>query len=605
VAAQRQENMQPFDDEVDTLELRDYLAVLRRRKLTVVLTTLAVMATALAVSFVQTPVYAAETTLLLRPRTSEQIFAPESEPQLRVTDRARAIDTEIGVMESRSIREAVTAELGHEPEVTIRSDGQTDLVTITAESTDPAQAAREADTYARVYLETRRQQLVADLQTAIDQVQAKIVEIETAAEQPLADLDARIAAASPGPERRALEEERAELAEQVEALQGNVEAQQAPYVTQLNELQVAVNLTQTGGAQVVSRAEVPESPARPVPLRNGAVAAVLGLVLGVGLAFLREYLDETITTKDDLQQAAGGRNVLGLIPAVPGWKDRAKPRLVSITDPGSPAAEAYRTLRTSVQFIGLERPVKLVQFTSPSSGEGKTTTLANLAVALAGAGQRVIVVCCDLRRPRLHEFFGLPDDPGFTSVLLGQVPLASALQGVPGQTRLALLASGPQPPNPSELLASPRAEELLALLKSEADVVLIDSPPVLPVTDGLVLARMVDATILVATANLTTRKEVHRTVELLDQVDAPLVGAVLNAAEPESVYGYGSRYGNSYAPRPDAGGNGRGADALPPVAARPNGTKRRSATPGPRGRPGLEQKPWEGDDPWRARAGDA
>jgi succinoglycan biosynthesis transport protein ExoP len=603
--------MQPFDDEVDTLELRDYLAVLRRRKLTVVLTTLAVVATALAVSFVQTPIYAAETELLLRPLPSEQIYTPESNPQQRAIDQSRAIETEIGVMESRSVRQAVAEELGREPEVTIRSDGQTDLVTITAESTDPAQAAREADTYADVYIETRRQRQINDLQTAIDQVQAKILEIEASAEQPLADLDARIASAPDGAERRALEAERAEVAESLEALQGNVEAQQEPYVTQLNQLQLAVRLTQTGGAQVVSRAEVPESPARPVPLRNGAVAAVLGLVLGVGLAFLREYLDETITTKDDLQQAAGGRNVLGLIPAVPGWKNRAKPRLVSITDPGSPAAEAYRTLRTSVQFIGLERPVKLVQFTSPSSGEGKTTTLANLAVALAGAGQRVIVVCCDLRRPRLHEFFGLPNDAGFTSVLLGQVPLASALQGVPGQPRLALLASGPQPPNPSELLASPRAEELLGLLKSEADVVLIDSPPVLPVTDGLVLARMVDATILVATANLTTRKEVHRTVELLHQVDAPLVGAVLNAAEPESVYGYGSRYGNSYAPNDGAGGNGRGGGAkLPPAPAeessvRPNGSRGRSPQRA-RGRPGREGSfLFEGDDPWRARAGDA
>ena len=591
--------MQPYDDDVDTLELRDYLAVLRRRKVTVVATVVAVVATALTVSFVQTPVYAAEAELLLQPRPSEEIYALEGQTPGRL-DPARAVETEIGIMESRSIRQAVEDELGSEPEVTIRSDGQTDLVTITAESTDADRAAHVANTYADVYIETRRQQLVADLETAIDQVQAKIIEIENAAQEPLAELDARIAAAPEGAERRALEAERAARAEQLQAVQGNVDAQQAPYVTQLNQLQLAVRLTQTGGAQVMSRAEVPESPVRPDPVRNGAVAVVLGLVLGVGLAFLREYLDETIATKDDLQQAAGGRNVLGLIPAVSGWKNRAKPRVVSLSDPGSPAAEAYRTLRTSVQFIGIDRPVQTIQFTSPSSGEGKTTTLANLAVALASAGRRVVVVCCDLRRPRLHEFFGMRNDIGFTSVLLGDVPLAEALQGVPGQPRLALLASGPQPPNPSELLASPRAEELLDLLKTKVDVVLVDSPPVLPVTDGMVLARMVDATILVATANMTTRKEVHRSVELLHQVDAPLVGAVLNGADPGSMDGYGSRYGDGYKYRPTAERGGRGG-AAPPPATRPNGTK---GTP-----PRLAQAPagekatptWNEEDPWLFR----
>ncbi len=555
---------QPYDDE-HTLELRDYLTVLRRRKLTVLATVVAVVASALAVSFVQTPVYAAETTLLLRTRPSEEIFAPEAQPQARL-DQARAVDTEIGVMESRSIRQAVADQLGSEPDVTIRSDGQTDLVTITAESTDPARAAHEANTYADVYIETRRQQLVADLQTAIDQVQAKIIEIENAAEQ-------------------------------AEAREGDVEAQQEPYVAQLNQLQLAVRLTQTGGAQVVSKAEVPESPVRPDPVRNGAVAVVLGLVLGVGLAFLREHLDETITSKEDLQKAAGGRNVLGLIPAVSGWKNRTIPRVVSISDPGSPAAEAYRTLRTSVQFVGLDRPVKVVQFTSPSSGEGKTTTLANLAVVLAGAGQRVIVVCCDLRRPRLHEFFGLPNDPGFTSVLAGKVPLPAALKAVPGQPQLALLASGAQPANPSELLASPRAEEVLGLLKAEADVVLVDSPPVLPVTDGIVLARLVDATVLVANANVTSRKEVHRSVELLEQVDARLVGAVLNGADPASVYGYGSRYGGSYLPRETA----EGVEGTQLPLARP--TRSNGRPPGAlRGRAGEERifRPWEAEDPWRS-----
>lgn len=593
--------MQPYED-VDTLKLRDYLAVLRRRRVTVATTLAVVVAASLMISFVQTPAFAAETVVLLRPRTSEQIFAPEGQPQAR-PDQGRAVDTELGVMKSRSVRQAVAEELGREPEVKIRSEGQTDLVTIQAESTDPGQAAHVANTYADVYIETRRQQLLADLQTAIDEVQAKIVEIESAAEEPLGDLDARIAATPAGAERQSLEAKRFEAAE---SLQDKIEAQQAPYVTQLNQLQLAAQLTQTGGAQVVSVAEVPRSPVRPVPLRNGAVALVLGMVLGLGLAFLREHLDESIVTKEDLQQAAGGRNVLALIPAVPGWKDSSVPQVVSVSEPGSVAAEAYRTLRTSVQFIGLDRPVKLVQFTSPSAGEGKTTTLANLAVALATAGQRVIVVCCDLRRPRVHEFFGLANTPGLTSVLLGQVPLTDALQSVPAEPGVALLASGPPPPNPSELLASPRTQDLLRLLRSEADIVLVDSPPMLPVTDGMVLAQVVDATILVATANVTTRKEVHRSVELLHQVEAPLVGTVLNGAAPESVYRYGSRHGSSYLTRPSPGNADQPGVLTPLGDAPPNGVDG-DRTHGGQRQPRADgaRRRWHGRISWPTHSGDA
>jgi len=163
-------------------------------------------------------------------------------------------------------------------------------------------------------------------------------------------------------------------------------------------------------------------------------------------------------------------------------------------------------------------------------------------VALARAGQRVIIVCCDLRRPRIHEFFGLSNDSGFTSVLLGKVPLSAALQKVPGQARLSVMASGPLPPNPSELLSSKRTVEVITSLQAEADIVLIDSPPVLPVTDALVLSGRVDATILVCVSGATTRKDAARAVELLEQVDAPLVGTVLNGVSAANTYGYGGQY---------------------------------------------------------------
>jgi tyrosine-protein kinase len=185
--------------------------------------------------------------------------------------------------------------------------------------------------------------------------------------------------------------------------------------------------------------------------------------------------------------------------------------------------------------------MRTVQITSPSAAEGKTTTLTNLAVALASAGQRVVMVDCDLRRPRLHQFFRLPNEVGFTSVLLGELPLREAVQQV-GKGDIVMLASGPLPPNPSELLSSQRTVQVLAALQAEADVVLIDSPPVLPVTDAAVLSARVDATLLVTRAGTTTRKQLTRSVELLRQVDAPLVGTVFNSVSGSDAYGYAYNY---------------------------------------------------------------
>jgi capsular exopolysaccharide synthesis family protein len=217
--------------------------------------------------------------------------------------------------------------------------------------------------------------------------------------------------------------------------------------------------------------------------------------------------------------------------------------LVSISEPTSSAAEAYRILRTSIQFLGLDRPVRVIQVTSPNAQEGKTTTLANLAVAFAASGLRTVAVDCDLRRPRLHEFFGLANEAGFTSVLLGNLGLSKALQPVPNQERLLVLASGPLPPNPSELLSSSRTVELLRNLAEQADIVLVDSPPSLPVTDALILAQRVDCTVIVTTAGATTRKAAARAVEMLQQVNAPLAGAVLNGIDEESAYSnYSYRY---------------------------------------------------------------
>jgi capsular exopolysaccharide synthesis family protein len=449
------------------------------------------------------------------------MFAPANS---RGTD-AIATATEIEVMRSQVVRDAVREELGYVPAVGISQKGQTTVVSISSESEDPVAAAAAANAYAKAYISTRRQQLIDDMAVASDEMGRQIAAID----EQLANLGDE----QPG-EPSSISEERHSL-----------EVQRSGYDAQRSQLQLASNLTQTGGAQLVSEAGVPTSPVRPTPSRNIAIGVIMGFLLGVGAAFLRDYLDDSVKTKEELEQATG-LTALGLIPFLPSWRDKREAALISMSDPSSPPAEAYRTLRTSIQFMSIERPIQLLQVTSPLASEGKTTTIANLAVAMARSGQRVSIVCCDLRRPRLHEFVGLQNEVGFTSVLLGHVSLDEALQVSPDLPGVTVLSSGPTPPNPSELLGSDRAAQVFADLRDISDIVLVDTPPVLPVTDALIVAGVVDATLLIASASRTSRRDVQRATELLEQLGAPLIGCVLNGVQTGSGRGYGYGYGYGY-----------------------------------------------------------
>jgi capsular exopolysaccharide synthesis family protein len=516
--------------EVPTMDVRDYVRVIRRRLPTIIFTAMLVVGAALALSFSQTPVYEATAKVLVAPRLAEQIAGSEAG-----TEAPRAIETEIEVLNSRGTRQAARSRLGHVPNISVSGVGTTQVVRIEARSTDRERAASDANGYADTYIELRREAFNDELLAASEEIQGRVDELDNQRALLEAEL-AGLPIEDEGARRRA--DERL----------SSVEPKRDGYLDQLDNLEVAANLAAQGGsAQVISEAGVPVSPVSPKPIRNGVAALGLGLVLGVGLAFAREYLDDTVRNEDDLVRSSG-LTVVGRIPRVEGWKNRKAPFLVSVTNPNSAAAEAYRTLRTNVQFLDLEHPIRSLQVTSANAQEGKTTTLANLAVTMAKTGQRVIVVCCDLRRPRLHEFFGLSHEVGFTSVLLGESPLSQALQPAGAEGRLLMLASGPPPPNPSELLASKRAAELFDLLAGRADLLLVDSPPVLPVTDALVISGLVDATLVVGTAGNTAKRGLHSAVGALRQVDAPLVGSVLNgiaAAEAEK-YGYGGyTYGYS------------------------------------------------------------
>lgn len=273
--------------------------------------------------------------------------------------------------------------------------------------------------------------------------------------------------------------------------------------------------------RVVQPAAVPENPSStglPVLLALGLLA---GLAVGVGGALLRHALDVSVTSPEQLRAAAGAP-ILGTVahdPRVP------KRPLTVHEEPQSPRSEAFRQLRTNLQFVDLDHPRKVVVVTSSLPSEGRTTTLANLAIALASAGSKVLVVEADLRRP-LADLFGLERAVGLTSVLSGQVGLDQAVQ--PWSDRFDVLASGPLPPNPSELLASRQMRMLLDELRGRYDVVLVDTPPLLPVTDAAAVAPATDGVLLVCRFNKTTRDQLRGAVAALEAVSASVLGAVFS-----------------------------------------------------------------------------
>ena len=285
----------------------------------------------------------------------------------------------------------------------------------------------------------------------------------------------------------------------------------------------------------------PLSPIRPRTKLNVALGLLLGLMLGFGLAFLREFLDRSLKAPEELEVAADSP-VVGTIPP---FKAHKQPIPVA-KQPRTSVAEAFRKLRTNFAFLGVDRESICCVVTSPSASEGKSTVTANLAIALAQAGQRVAVVDADLRKPTLHKLFDLPQRVGTTTVLLDQASVHDAIQFL-GPDMPSVLTSGQLPPNPSELLGSRRMQELLAELLASYDVVLIDCAPLLPVTDPMVVSRFADGMLLIARAGSTTRDQVQAAKAVSAKAGAKIFGTVLNATsvsegEQSTYYAY---YGES------------------------------------------------------------
>jgi receptor protein-tyrosine kinase len=302
----------------------------------------------------------------------------------------------------------------------------------------------------------------------------------------------------------------------------------------------AKNERRRSGVTQVRSASYSAAPVSPQRKRTAALGIILGLVIGFGSAVLRESLDTRVRSAEDVVELAD-KPVLGAIGFDATAKDR---QLITDIDSHAPRAEAFRVLRTNLQFIDVDTANKVFVLSSAVPGEGKTSTAVNLSISLAQAGVRTLLIEGDLRRPRAAKALGLDGIVGVTSVLVGKVKLDDALQQHE-PSRLEFLASGPVPPNPAELLQSNAMRDLMTTVKARYDVVIIDAPPLLPVTDAALLAREADGAIVVVRHGKTTRDQVRGAVERLSQVDASLLGVVMNMT-PAKGGGYG--YGYGYAP---------------------------------------------------------
>lgn len=294
---------------------------------------------------------------------------------------------------------------------------------------------------------------------------------------------------------------------------------------------------------LVRPAQTSESPVSPNPFRNLALGVVVGLILGFALAMIRHLLDSTVRTNEDVEEITE-EPVIGAVHFDP---RAGKEPLIVETDPSSPRSEAFRAVRTNLMFVNAANHPRTILLTSSIPGEGKSTTIANLALTLAKSGSSVCLIEGDLRRPRLLDYLGLEGSAGLTDVLIDRADLDDVLQPY-GADRLEIIGAGAIPPNPSELLASDAMTDVLTRLSARFDYVLIDTPPVLPVTDAVVLSTKVDGVIVLVGTTIVRKEQLSATLESLAAVDNTMLGLVLNRVGHKSSGGYGAGYYGYYDP---------------------------------------------------------
>ena len=399
-------------------------------------------------------------------------------------------------------------------QISVSVDTQAPVITIKVSSPDAGRSANIANAIAQQLLK-RSSDIQGQSAALLQAIQAQVTTVRNelaTANTAIAVLQAKQQPLSPT-DQSAL----SQLQQTVVAYQGDL--------TQLLTTQAS---SSTSAVSILDEAHVPLDPSSPNLILNLALALVLGAVLGLGLAVAASSFDDTFKSSDELRDALGVP-VLGALSRLPETAQRAGIYgLVMLLFPRSAAAEAFRALRTNVEFADVDAGLHSLLVTSPAPGDGKSTVAANLALAFAQAGRRTILVDSDLRRPGIHAMFDLTNTFGLTTLVRSEViDLAQVIRQV-DEPNLRVLTSGPLPPNPAELLGSNRMHAIVEALEAQADLVIFDSPPTVAVTDAAVLASLVDGVVVVIAKGATRRSVARRGEEALDRVGGRILGTVLN-----------------------------------------------------------------------------
>ncbi len=513
------------------LDLGHYLEIIWRRRKWVLVAVGVMVVLAVGYSLLAPPTYTSTSKVLVRPINVDPVADPE--PVDLETQRELVLSTAVAGLAGEAIGSGVTAPevLKH---VSVDIPGETQVLTITYAAGDPREAQEGSRAVAKAYLDYRRRQAEAATTEIQERIERRMEELQLQHE----DLTTEIRQSS-DPTATA---ERIGVRTELLTLRSRL---------------VALTTVNRDPGDVIGAAPLPTSAASPNLLLNLAVGLFLGLLGGSVLALVRARMDRHVRGDANLEHTLGVPT-LAVIPQVALWQDEEEDVLISKREPQAPAVEAYRTLRTHLMLSAAEsdRDSEMIMITSPLPGEGKTVTVANLGVVLAQSGRPTILVSADLRRPRLHRFFDLPEAPGLGDVLAKRARLRDAIRPS-GVENLWVLTSGDVDPSHIEMLQPVVMRRLAKACQAAVghfDFILIDPPPLLPVADTLGMVPAMDEILLLVDAQKTEEGAVLRSRQLLEQLDANILGGVLNRYEPDG--GRYESYGYGYESLSGAGGNG-------------------------------------------------
>lgn len=517
-----EQNPESVLEEEPSIDLRQYLALFRQWWWLVALVMLLAGGTAYLVSSQMTSTYRASTTLLINQAPSSQM----NDYTALITSE-RLASTYAQMLTKRPVLEETLARLGVSMAVddfarmvSVSPVRDTQLLVVDVTGPDPHLDAALANALVVTFAEQVEETQSSRFASSLSSLKTQIDDLELQMSQTQKSIDASLDPVE-------VERLEARLDQYKQIHSGLLLSYENVRMTQA---QTTSNLVQ------IESAVVPSRPIGPRTMQNTLLAAVVGAMLMVGGIFAFDALDDTVKTPEEVSR----RLKLPVMGAIEKYDEPAGGRLITSAHPRSPVAESFRALRTNVQYASFDQPLRSLLVTSSAPAEGKTTVLTNLAAVMAQGGHQVTVVDADLHRPRVHEVFRIGQRPGLSGLFLDEVKLhLNGSRRLSGVERLAVVASGEPPPNPSELLGSNKMRLILATMLEQCERVLIDTPPVLSVTDAAVLAPLVDGVLIVVRPGVTKMAALKTTVEQLRYVGANVIGVVMNAIDYRSArYGY-------------------------------------------------------------------